>query len=135
MAAELIPDWQTTLDALQQLGSVGDDRPIGYYGLSQGGEMGIRLVAAEPRITAAVLGLVGSEWLIGTAAKITVPVEFLLQWDDESNPRDAVMRLYDALGSAEKTLHANPGGHFRVPPFEIDSSIRFFARHLGGPAT
>lgn len=24
----------------------------------------------------------------------------------------------------------NPGSHFEVPDFEIDSSIRFFARHL-----
>lgn len=41
------------------------------------------------------------------------------------------MKLFDALGSAEKTLHANPGSHYRVPSFEIDSSVRFFARHLG----
>jgi hypothetical protein len=41
------------------------------------------------------------------------------------------MKLFEALGSAEKTLHANPGSYFRVPSFEIDSSVRFFARHLG----
>jgi dienelactone hydrolase len=133
VAAQLIPDWQTTLDALQGLECVGDGQPVGYYGLSQAGEMGIRLVAAEPRIRAAVLGLIGSDWLTDAAARITIPVEFLLQWDDDGNPRDSVMRLFDALGSAEKTLHANPGGHFRVPSFEIDSSIRFFSRHLGGP--
>ena len=44
---------------------------------------------------------------------------------------DTVMKLFEALGSAEKTLHANPGSYFRVPSFEIDSSVRFFARHLG----
>ncbi len=38
--------------------------------------------------------------------------------------------LFDAIGSAEKTLHANPGGHMNVPMFEADSSERFFARHL-----
>ncbi|GAA3163175.1 alpha/beta hydrolase [Nonomuraea salmonea] len=130
VAAQLIPDWRTTLDALRKLDHVGDRRPVGYYGLSAAGEMGIRLVAAEPRITAAVLGLVGSDWLIDTAARIRIPVEFLLQWDDDGNPRASVMRLFEALGSAEKTLHANPGGHFRVPAFEIDSSIRFFTRHL-----
>jgi dienelactone hydrolase len=135
LASQLIPDWQTTLDALRELDSVGDSLPVGYYGLSQAGEMGIRLVAAEPRITAAVLGLVGSDWLTDIAAGVTIPVEFLLQWDDEGNPRDSVMKLFDALGSAEKTLHANPGSHFRVPSFEIDSSIRFFARHLGCPGT
>ena len=130
VAAQLIPDWQATLDALQQLDSVGDSQPVGYYGLSQGGEMGIRLVAAEPRITAAVLGLIGSDWLTGIAARITIPVAFVLQWDDEGHPRDSVLKLFEALGSAEKTLHANPGAHREVPPFEIDSSIRFFTRHL-----
>jgi dienelactone hydrolase len=80
VAAQLIPDWQATLDALQELDSVGDGRPVGYYGLSQGGEMGMRLIAAESRITAAVLGLIGSDWLTGIAARITIPVEFVLQW-------------------------------------------------------
>ncbi|MEW2624749.1 alpha/beta hydrolase [Streptomyces sp. NPDC048106] len=135
VASQLIPDWQTTLDALQKLDSVGEGQPVGYYGLSAAGETGIRLVAAEPRITAAVLGLIASDWLTDTAARITVPVEFVLQWDDEGHPRDSVMKLFDALGSAEKTLHANPGGHFRIPSFEIDSSTRFFARHLGSPGT
>ncbi|WP_367128044.1 alpha/beta hydrolase [Saccharothrix sp. HUAS TT1] len=135
VASQLVPDWRTTLDALRELDCVGDSGPVGYYGLSQAGEMGIRLVAAEPRITAAVLGLVGSDWLTRIAARITIPVEFVLQWDDEGNPRDSVMKLFDALGSAEKTLHANPGSHFRVPSFEIDSSIRFFTRHLGVPGT
>jgi dienelactone hydrolase len=133
VAAQLVPDWRATLDALQRLDDVGEG-PVGYYGISHGGEMGIRLLAAEPRIGAAVLGLVGSEWLVEAARRITVPVEFLLQWDDVANPRESVMRLYEALGSAEKTLHANPGGHFRVPAFEIDSSVRFFARHLGTAA-
>lgn len=131
VAAELIPDWRTTLDALQGMESVGTTRPVGYYGLSQGGDMGIRLVADEPRIAAAVLGLVGNEWLVEPASRITVPVEFLLQWDDEGNPRASVAKLFEALGSKEKSLHANPGGHFRVPSFEIDSAVRFFVRHLG----
>jgi len=98
VAAQLIPDWQVTLDALQQLDGVGDSQPIGYYGLSQGGEMGIRLAAAEPRIAAAVLGLIGSDWLPGIAARITIPVEFVMQWDDEAHPRESVLKLFDALG-------------------------------------
>lgn len=135
VAARLIPDWRATLDALRERDCPGASQPVGYYGLSSGGEMGIRLVAAEPRISAAVLGLIGSDWLLGTAARITVPVEFVMQWDDADNPREEVLQLFGALGSAEKTLHANPGGHFSVPSFEIDASARFFARHLGSPAT
>ncbi|CAM5589184.1 hypothetical protein SALBM217S_09305 [Streptomyces griseoloalbus] len=64
------------------------------------------------------------------AARITVPVRFLLQWHDERVPRDQGLALYDALASQQKTLHANPGGHAEVPPSEQDGTLRFFARHL-----
>jgi len=63
-------------------------------------------------------------------ASDTVAVEFVMQWDDAGHPRDSMLALFDALGSTEKTLHANPGSHFAVPDFEIESSLRFFARHL-----
>lgn len=98
--------------------------------MSLGSAIGVPLVAAEPRIKAAVLGLMGYETLAEPAARITVPVEFVLQWDDEIVPRESGLALFDAIGSAERTLHANPGGHMDVPRFEIDSSERFFARHL-----
>lgn len=88
-------------------------------------------VAAEPRVRAAVLGLGGALASAAEAARITVPVEFLLQWDDERVPREAGLALYEAFGSAEKTLHANPGGHGDLPAFELDSTLRFLARHLG----
>jgi fermentation-respiration switch protein FrsA (DUF1100 family) len=90
-----------------------------------------RPVEPEPRVRAAVLGLGGAEVSAGAAARITVPVEFLVQWDDERVPRTEGLALFDALASAEKTLHANPGKHGEVPAFEIDSTLRFFARHLG----
>ncbi|MGH3278839.1 MAG: dienelactone hydrolase family protein [Trebonia sp.] len=130
VAAELaVPEWQATIDALAALDWIGPG-PVGYWGVSLGTAIGVPLVAAEPRITAAVLGLMGHETLAEAAAKITVPVEFHLQWDDELVPRDSVLALFDAIASAEKTLHANPGRHAEVPLFEVDSSERFFARHL-----
>jgi hypothetical protein len=63
-----------------------------------------------------------------------VPVEFHLQWDDEIVPRADGLALFDAIASREKTLHANPGRHADVPRFEVDSTERFFARHLTGQA-
>jgi hypothetical protein len=45
-------------------------------------------------------------------------------------PRDSGLALFGAFGSPEKTLHANPGRHVAVPAFEVESSVRFFARHL-----
>src|SRR6266498_1670168 len=92
--------------------------------------IGVPFAAAEPRITAAVFGLVGHETLAEAAAQVTVPVEFLLQWDDELVPREAGLALFDAFASREKTLHANPGRHTEVPAFELESSARFFTRHL-----
>ncbi|HLK79542.1 MAG TPA: hypothetical protein VKU77_38570 [Streptosporangiaceae bacterium] len=46
-------------------------------------------------------------------------------------PREDGLPLFDALGSADKTLHANPGRHAEIPAFELDGSQRFLARHLG----
>jgi dienelactone hydrolase len=134
IAAQAVPEWRETLDALQRLDQIGAGGPVGYTGLSMGGAVGVRLAAAEPRITAAVLGLVASDGLIEAAASITIPVEFLLQWNDEAVPLESGLALFGAFASAEKTLHANAGLHRDVPLFEVDSSARFFARHLLGAA-
>jgi fermentation-respiration switch protein FrsA (DUF1100 family) len=64
------------------------------------------------------------------APRVTAPVELFLQWDDELVPRAEGLALFDALGSREKVLHANRGRHAEVPPFEVDSAVRFFAHHL-----
>jgi pimeloyl-ACP methyl ester carboxylesterase len=138
MAARVVkavPEWQATLDALQKLDVIGADGPVGYWGVSMGTSIGVPFVSGEPRITAAVLGLDGlthgNNAMAAAAAKITIPVEFVLQSDDEIVSRDAGFALFDALGSTEKTLHLNPGGHVGIPMFERDSWERFYARHLG----
>jgi alpha-beta hydrolase superfamily lysophospholipase len=130
LAERAVPEWQATLDALQALDGVGRDGPVGFWGVSMGSGIGIPFTAAEPRITAAVFGLAASEALAEEAARVTVPVEFLLQWDDEVVPRDWGLALFDAFASREKTLHANPGPHMGVPAFEMESAERFLARHL-----
>lgn len=130
LAARAVADWRAVLTAVQRLDQVGVG-PVGYCGLSMGCGLGIPLIAAEPRIRAAVLGLLGVHGLAADAARITVPVQFLVQWDDQMVPRDQSLALFDALASADKTLHANPGKHGDVPSFEVDSSLRFFTRHLG----
>ncbi|MFD7609396.1 dienelactone hydrolase family protein [Streptomyces sp. NPDC059828] len=130
VARQTVPEWRAVLDAVQQCEHVGHGR-VGYWGVSLGCGLGVPFVAAEPRVHAAVLGLGGALASADAAARITVPVEFLVQWDDERVPRDQCLALFDALASGEKTLHANPGKHGEVPAFELDSTMRFFARHLG----
>jgi dienelactone hydrolase len=129
VAEQVIPEWQRALDAIQALDYVGAG-PAGYWGVSLGCGLGVPFVAAEPRVRAAVLGLGAAFAPGGPAARITVPVLFLVQWDDERVPRAASLALFDALASAEKTLHASPGRHGEIPPFEQDSALRFFSRHL-----
>jgi hypothetical protein len=68
--------------------------------------------------------------LFEEARQVTIPLLVLLQWDDEGNDRQQALDLFDALGSAEKTLHANLGGHTGVPEFEAHDGNRFFTRHL-----
>jgi dienelactone hydrolase len=130
VAGQTVPEWRAVIDAVQALDYVGAG-PVGYWGVSLGCGLGVPFVAAEPRVRAAVLGLGGALASAEPAARITIPVEFLVQWDDERVPRAQSLALFDALGTAEKTLHANPGGHGEVPAFERDSTLRFFARHLG----
>jgi len=130
VARQTVPEWRTVLDAVRQLGDVGAG-PVGYWGVSLGCGLGVPFVAAEPRVRAAVLGLGGALASAEAAARITIPVEFLVQWDDERVPRTQSLALFDALASAEKTLHANPGKHMEVPASELGSTLRFFTRHLG----
>jgi hypothetical protein len=86
----------------------------------------------EPRISAALLfaGSFVPRTSFEEARQVTIPLQVLLQWDDEGNDRQLALNLFDAFGSREKTLHANLGGHAGVPTFEIDAGARFFARHL-----
>jgi len=130
LAEQSVPEWQSVVTELQDLDYVNTG-PVGYRGMSLGCGLGMPFVAAEPRVRAAVLGLFGSPSLVQTASRIAVPVQFLVQWDDELVPRAASLAVFDALASPDKTLHANAGLHADVPEFEVDSSLEFFARHLG----
>ena len=132
LAQRAVPEWQATLDALQQLPEIGTDAPIGYGGgITLGTAIGIPLTAIEPRITAAIFGggFVVHEALIEAAKRITVPVQFLLPWDDEHVDRQSSLALFDAFASHEKTLHANPGDHRTIRWVGVDDG--FLARHLG----
>jgi hypothetical protein len=125
---QAVPEWWATLDTLLALPGLGG--PVGF----SGGVIAIAvaLAVAEPRIMAA--GLFAGSYVpratFQDARKVTIPLQVLLQWDDEGNDRQAALDLFDAFGSPEKTLHANMGGHTGVPQFEGEEAGRFFARHL-----
>ena len=130
--ANIVADWRAALDAVQ---AVKGEGPVGYFGLSMGTMMGVPLIAAEPRICAAVLGLMGvwgpnRKHLFEDATRVNCPTRFLAQWDDEVVPRDTALELFDRLATRNKSLHAHPGKHVQVPPDEMRAIPDFLAAHL-----
>jgi dienelactone hydrolase len=138
MTDEMVADWRHTFDALQALPEVGAG-PLGWWGLSMGTILGLPVVAADARISAAVLGLAG---LTGPtrarleldAPAVACPVLFVAQWDDELFERASVFALFEALGSVDKRLHAFPGRHGALSTEAFADSASFLVRHLASPA-
>jgi hypothetical protein len=131
LAERAVPEWRETLDELQSLPEVDSDRRVAYNGMTLATEIGVRLAVADARIGALVLGSAfSSEALMAFARCITVPVQYLLSWDDPEIDRQSGLALYDAFASVEKTLHVNTGPHSRVPVFEVEDGARFLDRHL-----
>jgi len=130
LAERAVPEWRRTIDALQSLPEIGTAAPIGYSGMTTASAIGIPLAVAEPRIRAAIFGGVFVyDTIMEAARRVTIPIEFLLPWDDPEIDRESGLALFDAFASQDKTLHAFPGSHFHVPTERIDT--RFFARQLG----
>lgn len=138
-AHDMVRDWKLALGTVSGLAEVGSG-PVGYWGLSMGTIYGVPFIAAEPRVSAAVIGLMGlvsepahyAPVIREAARAVTCPVMFIWQLEDELFTREECLGLFDALESADKRLHANPGLHPAVPPEELAFSTDFLARHLSG---
>ena len=134
MTDEMVADWRHVLDEVLTQLDLGT-RQIGYWGLSMGTILGLPLVAAEERISAAVLGLAG---LTGPtrprfdedARRVMCPVFFVAQWDDELFDRERVFELFGALGSLDKQMHVTPGSHGSVTPETFRLSAQFLLTRL-----
>lgn len=130
LADRAVPEWQALLDGLRSRAT----GPVGFCGFSLGAVIGLRLIANNPRVIAAVIGLVGHDTLVDLARSVTVPMQFLLQRDDQLVPYTAGLAIYEAIASPQKSLLVNPGGHADLPSHEPASTARFFARHLAPTA-
>lgn len=136
---ETIHDWQVALAVAERV--VGTHwGPVGYWGVSMGTHFGLSLVAADPRMKGAVLGLYGlfgmeADRLRQDATRIRCPVLFLVQEDDELIPLENALDLYAALPAVTTRLARHAGGHIEVPEQTVHESLDFLARCLlGTPA-
>jgi len=111
----MIADWRAAIDALTALPQI-DPGAIGWYGVSMGTAYGLPLLAAEPRIRAAVLGMWGLSYpnsgrLGLEAPQVQCPLLFQQKWDDEIFSRESQIELFDKLGARDKRLKIYMGGH------------------------
>lgn len=127
---QAVPESQAALDALLALPELSGAAAVSGGVVS----IGVRLAAVDPRVRAAVLfaGSSVPRAILAQAREVTAPAHVLLQWDDEHNDRRTALDLFDALGSEQKTLHANMGGHTGVPEYAGEEANRFLVRHLLG---
>ena len=134
-----VKEWQALLDDLQANRPDLAAGPFGYWGVSMGTAIGLPFVSDEPRMTAAVLGLAGmsnrpgADRFEAAARALSIPILFLFQAEDELMTLQSGIDLFQAIGSKEKTMHLNPGGHVMIPRFERAAAEDFFRRHLFPP--
>ena len=131
-ARQVRAEWQAAIDHVVAA-KLADPGRLGYWGLSMGAAFGIPLLAAETRVSCAVLGLMHTRYyedLVSDAQNVQCPVMFSLHWDDQRVPRSEGLDLFDAIGSTDKRLHVYPGDHGAFLPEEIHSGERFLASHF-----
>jgi hypothetical protein len=132
LAERTVPEWQAVMDALQTVPGL-EASAFGYTGMTLATAIGVPLAAADARIRAAVFGgFYDFGWVTEAASRVTIPIEFILSWDDPELDRPSGLALFDAFGSRDKVLRAHTGDHRHVPASLAEDSNRFLARVLTG---
>lgn len=138
-------DWTATRDLLVETG-IAEPTRLAYFGLSMGTRYGLDAAAdLAPGLRCAVFGKFGTQATpemdprlqapdraLQAASRITAPVLFHVQWDDEIFPRAGQFELFDAFAGAAKELHAFAGGHADTVEHAPEIWQAFITRHLRG---
>lgn len=121
--------WRSLMDETTQ---AWQPERLAWIGLSMGTAYGLPVLAREPRLGSAVIGMwgtsfVNSQRLVADAAKVRGRVLFQQKWHDELFSREGQLALFDALGTDDRRLHVYPGGHVRLGAEQMGDLVRFIA--------
>jgi dienelactone hydrolase len=146
VTARMTADWLETVSALARHGSA-DQANISVFGMSMGARFAIPVTAAPgARVRCAVpgkfgirqaaplhAGLCAPGLMVAAARRISAPVLYHVQCDDEIFPRDGQFELFQALTSTGKHLIARPGPHTQTHPDDETAWQQFIRLHTAGP--
>ena len=126
-------DWKAALAAVRDLDGAAD-LPVGYYGVSMGTAYGVPFLATEPGIKAAAIGMWEAEvgglpHLTAAAPKVLCPIHFVHREQDQFFSEAGARRLFDLLGSTDKTFVVLPGPHEETLD-QLDAAAAFLVDHL-----
>jgi dienelactone hydrolase len=130
----MVEDWGAALSHLCQFTAIDQER-IAWYGISMGTAYGLPVVAADPRIKAAVLGMWGtcrtpSDRLVADAQRIQVPVLFQVKREDAIFTPEGQQDLFEKIASSRKQYVAYDGGHVDPVGEQLDDIAHFLKAHL-----
>jgi predicted peptidase len=131
----MVEDWIAVINGLIAEFKFIDENRIGWYGISMGTAYGIPLIANEKKIIAAVLGMLGTDFInsqriTDDSPKVFCPVLFQQKWDDQFFSRNGQLDLFEKIGSVEKYLKIYPGEHSPVVGQQQLDIVEFLSKKL-----
>ena len=130
----MIADWSAVLVQLSDRPNI-DLNSVAWYGISMGTAYGIPVVAAEPLIRAALLGMWGtcrqpSKRLSMDAKKIEIPILFQMQSEDPLFSVSGQEELFGQIASSDKRLTVHHGTHTDPSGKQLEEAVNFLITHL-----